>query len=55
MKPKLFLIRSTGDAERELARRRQVETVRAARERHLHADPRVQLLHDALARRYEAA
>jgi hypothetical protein len=39
-------------AERELARRRHLAGLRSARERHRFADPRLQLLDDAHARRH---
>ena len=55
----LFLIRGgTGEqpddrtAERELARRRHLAALHTARERHRFADPHLQLLDDAHARRH---
>jgi hypothetical protein len=55
----LFLIRNPDEpsrsAEREIVRRRQLELVRTARERHAFADPRVQLADDLLAQRFGAA
>ena len=55
----LFLIRSPAEperaAEREIVRRRQLELVRSARERHAVADPRIQLADDLLAQRFDAA
>ena len=57
----LFLIRGgAGEqperaVERELARRRHLAVVRATRERHRFADPRLQLLDDLHARRHDAA
>jgi hypothetical protein len=55
----LFLIRTADEpgraAEREIVRRRQLELVRAARERHAFSDLRVQLADDLLAQRFDAA
>jgi hypothetical protein len=55
----LFLIRGGDElervAEREIVRRRHLEVVRSARERHAFADPRVQLADDLLAQRFGAA
>jgi hypothetical protein len=58
----LFLIRGGAgeqpgdrDTERELARRRHLEALRTTRERHRFADPHVQLLDVAHARRYHDA
>ena len=55
----LFLIRNPEEpgraAEREIVRRRQLELVRTARERHAFADQRVQLADDLLAQRLGAA
>jgi hypothetical protein len=55
----LFLIRGGDEveraAEREIVRRRHLELVRTARERHIFADPRVQLADDLLAQRFGAA
>ena len=55
----LFLIRSADEpgraAEREIVRRRHLELVRSARERHAFADPRIQLADDLLAQRFHAA
>ena len=39
-------------AERELARQRRLEALRTTRERHRFADPQLQLLDDAHARRH---
>ena len=43
---------SDRDTERELARRRRLAALRTTRERHRFADPRLQLLDDAHARRH---
>jgi hypothetical protein len=55
----LFLIRTADEpgraAEREIVRRRQLELVRTARERHAFSDLRVQLADDLLAQRFDAA
>ena len=57
----LFLIRGGAgerperETERELARRRHLAAVRAARERHTFADPQQQLLDDVHARRFHDA
>jgi hypothetical protein len=55
----LFLIRTPDEpgraAEREIVRRRQLELVRTARERHAFADARIQLADDLLAQRFDAA
>jgi hypothetical protein len=55
----LFLIRGGDEveraAERELVRRRHLQLLRTARDRHLFADPRTQIAQDALARRFDAA
>ena len=54
----LFLIHNPDEparaAEREIVRRRQLELVRIARERHAFADPRMQLADEVLAQRFGA-
>jgi hypothetical protein len=56
----LFLIRggeaaNSRETERELTRRRHLASLRATRERHRFADPRLQLLDDVHARRHHDA
>jgi hypothetical protein len=55
----LFLIRGGDEleraAEREIVRRRHLEVVRSARERHAFADPRTTFAKELLAQRFDAA
>lgn len=59
MRRRLFLIHGGETteriAEREAARRAQLQVLRRKRERHGLADPRIQLADDLLAQRFEAA